>query len=228
MCGIAGSLSFSEQPSTPRTVLKAMGQALAHRGPDECGLWADGPIGFTARRLRIVDLVTGQQPLASRDGRFHLVANGEIYNADDLREDLRTRGHVFTTRTDLEVILYVYAEEGPECLDRLEGMFAFALWDERNHSLFLARDRFGEKPLYYARLSHRFLFASEPKALLVHPHISRELNWDAVARYLSYPPHTGWKFATLAHRRSTVTGHRRARRLRQLRAPRRMRQRKRF
>jgi asparagine synthase (glutamine-hydrolysing) len=186
MCGIAGSLSFSAQPSTPRTVLAAMGQALAHRGPDECGLWTDGPIGFAARRLRIVDLVTGQQPLASRDGRFHLVANGEIYNADDLREDLRTRGHVFTTRTDLEVILYAYAEEGPECLDRLEGMFAFALWDERNHSLFLARDRFGEKPLYYARLSHSFLFASEPKALLVHPHISRELNWDAVVRYLSY------------------------------------------
>ncbi len=186
MCGIAGSLDFGGERQTPRFVLAAMGQALAHRGPDESGLWTDGIVGLTAQRLRIIDLVTGQQPLTTQDGLLRLVANGEIYNANTLRDDLRARGHVFTSRTDTEVILHAYAEEGPECLDRLEGMFAFALWDERRRCLFLARDRFGEKPLYYARLPHGFLFASELKALLVHPHISRELDWAALAGYLTY------------------------------------------
>jgi asparagine synthase (glutamine-hydrolysing) len=163
-----------------------MSQALAHRGPDECGAWSKGPIGLAIQRLRVVDLVTGQQPLTSRDGRFHLVANGEIYNADTLREELSARGYVFTTRTDVEVLLHAYAEAGPACLDRIEGMFAFAVWDEQEQMLFLARDRFGEKPLYYVRLPHEFLFASELKALLTHPEVSRELSWPAVTEYLSY------------------------------------------
>jgi asparagine synthase (glutamine-hydrolysing) len=186
MCGIAGSLGFGGQSYTPQTMLEAMGQALAHRGPDECGLWTKGAVGLVAQRLRIVDLVTGQQPLTSPDDCLHLVANGEIYNADSLREDFRARGHVFLTRTDIEVILHAYAEDGTGCLDHLEGMFAFALWDGRRRCLFLARDRFGEKPLYYARLPHGFLFASEPKALLIHPQVSRELDWAALARYLTY------------------------------------------
>ncbi len=186
MCGIAGSLSFRGLHDTPRAVLEAMGEALAHRGPDEYGVWLDGLIGLTARRLRVVDLVTGQQPLASPDGRLHLIANGEIYNADTLRKDLQTRGHVFGSQTDIEVILAAYVEEGTACLDRLEGMFAFALWDADRRCLFLARDRFGEKPLYYAHLPHGFLFASEPKALLVHPEVSRELDSAALAQYLTY------------------------------------------
>jgi len=186
MCGIAGSLSFSSPHDTPRAVLEAMGQALAHRGPDEYGVWFDGSVGLAARRLRVVDLVTGQQPLASPDGRLHLIANGEIYNADTLRKDLQARGYVFRSQTDIEVILAAYLEEGTACLDRLEGMFAFALWDAERRCLFLARDRFGEKPLYYAHLPHSFLFASEPKALLVHPEVSRELNSSALVRYLSY------------------------------------------
>lgn len=186
MCGIAGSLSFDGQNCTPRAALEAMGKALVHRGPDEYGLWVKGPVGLAAQRLRIVDLVTGQQPLTSQDGRFSLVANGEIYNAAVLRDELRARGHVFTTRTDVEVILHAYAEEGSDCLERLEGMFAFAIWDEQQRCLFLARDRFGEKPLYYAGLPKEFLFASEPKALLMHPSISRELDWPALVGYLAY------------------------------------------
>lgn len=186
MCGIAGSLSFSTTLATPRTVLDAMGHALAHRGPDEYGVWCEGPVGLAAQRLRVVDLVTGQQPLASADGRLHLVANGEIYNADSLRQDLQARGHVFQSQTDIEVILAAYREEGMACLDRLEGMFAFALWDAELRCLFLARDRFGEKPLYYAHLPHAFLFASEPKALLVHPEVSRALDSSALVRYLTY------------------------------------------
>ena len=206
MCGIAGSLGFNGDRQTPRPVLDAMGRALAHRGPDECGLWTKGPVGLTVRRLRIIDLVTGQQPLTSQDGRLHLVANGEIYNANALRDDLRARGHVFATRTDIEVILHAYAEAGPDCLDRLEGMFAFALWDERRRCLFLARDRFGEKRLYYARLPQGFLFASEPKALLVHPQISRELDWAALARYLTYG-YVPWPYAIFRAVRKLPPAH---------------------
>jgi asparagine synthase (glutamine-hydrolysing) len=170
MCGLAGVLEFGSQPRRPRGVLELMGQALAHRGPDERGTWTDGCIGLTARRLRIVDLLTGQQPLANEDGSCHLVANGEIYNADELRDELRRRDHVFASRTDTEVILHAYEDEGPACLDRLEGMFAFALWDSRQHQPFLALDRFGEKPLYYTRQPQSFLFASELKQSARRPH----------------------------------------------------------
>ena len=186
MCGIVGILELDGATSPSRHVLESMTAAIAHRGPDEHGIWVDGCVGLAARRLRVVDLVTGQQPLANEDGSVRLVANGEIYNAGELREDLRRKGHLFTTRTDTEVILHAYEDEGPACLERLEGMFAFALWDGRRQRLVLARDRFGEKPLYYARLSRTLLFASEPKALLMHPRVSRELDWTALARYLTY------------------------------------------
>src|SRR5438128_3976425 len=186
MCGIVGILELDGATSPSRHVLESMTAAIAHRGPDEHGIWVDGCVGLAARRLRVVDLVTGQQPLANEDGSMRLVANGEIYNAGELRDDLQRRGHLFTTRTDTEVILHAYEDEGPACLERLEGMFAFALWDGRRQRLVLARDRFGEKPLYYARLSRTLLFASEPKALLMHPRVSRELDWTALARYLTY------------------------------------------
>src|SRR5438093_1395151 len=186
MCGIVGMLELDGARSPSRHVLESMTAALAHRGPDEHGVWVDGCVGLAARRLRVVDLVTGQQPLVNEDGSVRLVANGEIYNAGELRDDLRRKGHLFTTRTDIEVILHAYEDEGPACLERLEGMFAFALWDSRRQRLVLARDRFGEKPLYYARLSRTLLFASEPKALLMHPRVSRELDWTALARYLTY------------------------------------------
>src|SRR2546426_11398447 len=194
MCGIVGILEPDGARPPSRHALESMTAAIAHRGPDEHGIWVDGCVGLAARRLRVVDLVTGQQPLANEDGSVRLVANGEIYTAGELRDALRGRGHLFTTRTDPEVILHAYEEEGPACLERLEGMFAFALWDGRRQRLLLARDRFGEKPLYYARVSRTFLFASEPMALLMHPRVSRELDWTALARYLTYDygpaPHT--------------------------------------
>src|SRR2546426_5463820 len=186
MCGIVGALELDRSALPSRHVLESMAAAIAHRGPDEHGVWVDGCVGLAARRLRVVDLATGQQPLSNEDGSLRLVANGEIYNAGELRDDLRRKGHVFTSRTDIEVILHAYEDEGPACLERLEGMFAFALWDGRRQRLVLARDRFGEKPLYYARLSRTLLFASESKALLMHPRVSRELDWTALARYLTY------------------------------------------
>src|SRR5947199_307246 len=186
MCGIVGVLELDGATSPSRHVLESMTAAIAHRGPDEHGVWVDGCVGLAARRLRVVDLVTGQQPLANEDGSVRLVANGEIYNAGELRDDLRRKGHLFTTRTDTDVIVHAYEDAGPACLARLEGMFAFALCDGRLQRLVLARDRFGEKPLYYARLPRTLLFASEPKALLMHPGVSRELDWQALARYLTH------------------------------------------
>jgi len=186
MCGVVGVREFHASGSGLRRALEGMARALTHRGPDERGIWINGPVGLGIQRLKVVDLETGQQPLVSEDGHLRLVANGEIYNADALREHLRASGHHFASRTDVEVILHGYEEYGPACLDRLEGMFAFALWDQRRSRLFLARDRFGEKPLYYARVPHAFLFASELKALLVHPEVSRQLDWSAVAKYLAY------------------------------------------
>ena len=185
MCGIAGILNTdSRAPAPPRGLLELMGLRLAHRGPDEHAIWASGPIGLVARRLKIVDLVGGQQPLVSEDGAVRLVANGEIYNASELRRKLEARRHTFASRTDTEVILHAYEDEGVAAFDRLEGMFAFALWDARRRRLVLARDRFGEKPLYIAHGRHAVLFASELKALLVHPDVSRNLDWNALADYL--------------------------------------------
>src|SRR5881392_936472 len=186
MCGIVGILELDGARSRSRHVLESMTAAIAHRGPDEHGVWVDGCVGLAARRLRVVDLVTGQQPLANEDGSMRLVANGEIYNAGELRDDLRRKGHLFTTRTDTEVILHAYEDDGPASLERLEGMFAFALWDGRRRRLLLARDRFGEKPLYYAQLPRTFLLASELKALLVHPDVPRDLDWHALTQYLAH------------------------------------------
>ena len=186
MCGIVAILEVGRAGSVSRGLLDRMAQAIAHRGPDEQGLWVEGPIGLAAQRLRVVDLATGQQPLANEDGSIRLVANGEIYNADALRRALLAAGHRFASRTDTEVILHAYEDDGPACLDRLEGMFAFALWDGPRRRLVLARDRFGEKPLYYARLPHAFLLASELKALLVHPDVSRELDSRALVHYLAH------------------------------------------
>src|SRR5437870_2220141 len=186
MCGIVAILEVGGAGSVSRGLVDRMAQAIAHRGPDEQGLWVEGPIGLAAQRLRVVDLATGQQPLANEDGGTRLVANGEIYNADALRRALLAGGHRFASRTDTEVILHAYEDDGLACLDRLEGMLAFALWDGPRRRLVVARDRFGEKPLYYARLPHAFLLASELKALLVHPDVSRELDSRALVHYLAH------------------------------------------
>jgi asparagine synthase (glutamine-hydrolysing) len=184
MCGIAGILSTGGGGNLRRDLLEMMGLQLAHRGPDEQVAWVGGSVGLTARRLKIVDLTGGQQPLVSEDGAVRLVANGEIYNAPELRRELEARGHAFASHTDIEVIVHAYEEEGTACLERLDGMFAIALWDSRLRRLLLARDRFGEKPLYVARGRHVTLFASELKALLVHPDVSRSIDWNAFVDYL--------------------------------------------
>src|SRR5262245_49272462 len=174
MCGLAGYFGDFEPER-----LQAMSALVAHRGPDDSGVWTDraAGIGLALRRLAILDLrPEGHQPMANEDGSIQLVFNGEIYNFGPLREELEAKGHVFRSRTDTEVIVHLYEEEGPRCLMRLNGMFALALWDARRRSLLLARDPLGIKPLYYAETRAGLVFASELKALLVHPEVSRELD----------------------------------------------------
>jgi asparagine synthase (glutamine-hydrolysing) len=195
MCGIVGIFSPGA-PDQPAHATR-MRDAIAHRGPDDAGLYQspDRRVILGHRRLSIVDLsAAGHQPMSNEDGTVWLVFNGEIYNHAALRPDLEARGHVFRSRTDTEVILHLYEEEGVECLSRLDGMFALALWDERRRQLLLARDRLGKKPLYYTRAGGRLLFASEIKALLAHPGVSRDLDLEAMDLYLTFsntpPPRT--------------------------------------
>jgi asparagine synthase (glutamine-hydrolysing) len=160
--------------------------ALEHRGPDARGAHVDGPVGLGAQRLRVIDLETGDQPIYNEDRSVVVVHNGEIYNHDELRSRLQGRGHRFATRTDTEVIVHLYEEEGPECVRSLHGMFAFALWDAARRRLVLARDRLGKKPLLYADRPHAFTFASEMGALLADPDIPREVDPEAIDRFLAY------------------------------------------
>ena len=146
---------------------------LAHRGPDDSGTWTEGETALGMTRLAIIDLHTGRQPMTDASGSLVIVFNGEIYNFRSLRAELEARGRRFRTQSDTEVILGAYAEYGEECVARLRGMFAFAIWDRARRTLFLARDRLGKKPLYYWHRGGLFLFASEPKALLRHPAVSR-------------------------------------------------------
>ncbi|MHB8835594.1 MAG: asparagine synthase (glutamine-hydrolyzing) [Candidatus Methylomirabilia bacterium] len=166
MCGICG-LAASDGARTPeRDLLERLADTLRHRGPDGSGYFAAPGIGLAMRRLAVVDLETGDQPIASEDGTIAVICNGEIYNAPELRRELEGRGHVFRTRSDVEPIVHLYEERGAECLDALRGMFALALWDGRRRRLLLARDRFGIKPLLWAEHRDGLLFASEAKALL--------------------------------------------------------------
>jgi asparagine synthase (glutamine-hydrolysing) len=184
MCGIAGILRVDGAVPGPE-LLRAMTTAIAHRGPDGDGFFADGPVGLGHRRLAIIDLVTGDQPMASDDGSVVLIFNGEIYNFRELRGELAARGAAFRTTSDTEVILRAYEAWGVDCLPRLRGMFAFAVWDKARRRLFLARDRVGIKPLVYAWDGRRLLFASEIKALLEDPTLPRELDWEALRDFLT-------------------------------------------
>ena len=159
---------------------------MVHRGPDDHGEYIDGRVGIGMRRLSIIDLQGGRQPISNEDGTIWVVLNGEIYNYRQLRNDLVARGHHFRTTSDTEVIVHLFEEFGEECVHRLRGMFAFAIWDARRQALMLARDRLGIKPLYYASLPEGLVFASELKALLTHPGISRELDPKAVAEYFTH------------------------------------------
>ena len=185
MCGICGTVG--PEP-VDRNALARMTRALEHRGPDDEGFFVEegsSAVGLGFRRLSIIDLDTGNQPLSNEDGSVQLVCNGEIYNYRELRRELESRGHRFATSGDIETIAHLYEDDGPQCLERLNGMFALALWDRSRRELLLARDRFGKKPLYYADLGDTLLFGQELKALLEHPRCPRELDLDALSRYLA-------------------------------------------
>jgi asparagine synthase (glutamine-hydrolysing) len=186
MCGICGILNSDPDRPVERAILIGMNEAMRHRGPDAQGLYLNGPLGLGHRRLSIIDLETGQQPMTNEDESLWLVFNGEIYNFPELRRQLVKRGHAFRTRSDSEVIIHAYEEYGRSCVEHFNGMFAFALWDQSRRQLFLARDRVGIKPLYYACLPEGFLFASELKSLLAHPKTPRDLDHQALRQYLSY------------------------------------------
>ena len=163
MCGIAGILHLDGAPASSE-VLKKMTDAIAYRGPDGEGQWVDGSVGLGHRRLAIIDLSdAGSQPMVSADGRYLLSYNGEVYNFKDLRSELNAAGYSFKSKTDSEVVLHAFAKWGPKCVHRFNGMFAFAVWDRKDNTLHLARDRYGIKPLYYAQWGDTFLFGSIPQ-----------------------------------------------------------------
>lgn len=187
MCGIAGKLSTDPKDGVGTELIRRMTAVLRHRGPDDEGVWVNGPVGLGSRRLAIIDLSPrARQPMANEDGSLWIVFNGEVYNFQALRADLERKGHPFRSDSDTETVLHLYEEEGVECLRRLRGMFAFALWDGPQRTLFLARDRLGKKPLYYHHDGQVFRFASEPKAILQDPRVRAEADFEAIHHYLSY------------------------------------------
>ena len=195
MCGIAGFVEF--QGEADRFVLARMTARLAHRGPDGDGLHVQGPVALGHRRLAIIDLAGGTQPLCNEDGTVWVTYNGELYNEYELRAQLIAQGHRYRTTSDTESLVHLYEEAGPGFVSQLNGMFSFGIWDSQRRRLLLARDRMGQKPLYYALLPGGGLaFASEPKSLFEHPGVSRELDHDSLARYLFYEylptPHSIW------------------------------------
>ena len=191
MCGICGKYS---QTGVQAEEVRGMLRAMAHRGPDDEGLYVNGHIGIGNRRLSIIDLPGGHQPISNEDETVWTVYNGEIYNYRQLRQELERKGHVFRTHSDTEVIVHLYEELGERCVERLSGMFAFAIWDDRQQKLVLARDRLGEKPLFYAQDGEDFLFASELKGVLATMKREREIDYESIHHYLSLrfipPPRT--------------------------------------
>ena len=197
MCGIVGIVT-SVPDRISENVLQAMNGAIMHRGPDENGLFIEENVGLAIRRLSIIDLSSGQQPIFNHDRTKAIVFNGEIYNFQTLRDDLKKKGSTFYTRSDTEVIIQLYEKYGVDCVAYLRGMFAFAIWDSMKKTLFIARDRAGQKPLLYSHLSNGdLIFGSEFQALLQYPDISNEINYKAIDSYLSYAcvpsPQTAFK-----------------------------------
>src|SRR6201993_1453257 len=187
MCGIAGIFAHGGHAGVDRALLRRMTDILGHRGPDGEGVHFAPGLGLGHRRLAVVDLVTGDQPVFNEDETVCVVYNGEIYNFQPLMAELMALGHVFHTRCDTEVIVHAWEEWGTACLDRFNGQFAFALWDARREALFLARDRLGEKPLYYTTLTDgRLLFGSEMKSLTFSPDIDRRLDPQAIEEFFAY------------------------------------------
>jgi asparagine synthase (glutamine-hydrolysing) len=186
MCGIAGFTQFNHQFGDEQT-LEKMGNAILHRGPDAGGVYLNDKIGFCHRRLSIIDLSeSGNQPMVSHDGRYIIVFNGEIYNFLTLREELKKHNYPFKSHTDTEVLLALYERIGKDVLKKINGMFAFAIWDTAKQSLFIARDRIGKKPLYFYKQGNDIVFASELKAMLTLPEIPRTIRIDAVYDFFAY------------------------------------------
>ena len=185
MCGICGIFQNNQRKVDER-LLSEMNDTMIHRGPDGAGIFKGPFCGLGHRRLSIIDLSTGDQPMANGDGTIQVVFNGEIYNFLELRKHLQAKGHVFKTNSDTEVIVHGYAEWEESFVDKLRGMFAIAIWESRQRKLVLARDRLGKKPLYYFYDGRRLLFASEMKALLKDDKIPRQLNLEALDAYLSF------------------------------------------
>ena len=186
MCGICGIFNFDRRHSVSRETLRAVNNTIFHRGPDEEGLYVSENVGLAMRRLSIIDLQTGKQPVTNEDETIFLVYNGEIYNHHELRGRLEALGHRFYTHSDTEVIVHLYEQYGRECVQHLRGMFGFLLWDSRRRVLFGARDRFGIKPFYYLHTPERFVCASEIKAILACPGVRGQLNVEAVPEYLAF------------------------------------------
>jgi len=186
MCGIAGKVLRDAGQLVSEGLLRAMNESLEHRGPDDEGIFVDGEVGLCMRRLKVVDLEGGSQPMANEDGSVVVVFNGEIYNHRELRGQLENRGHQFRSASDTESILHLYEEFGTDCFLKLRGMFAFALWDRAEQKLIMARDRLGKKPLYYAHGGHGISFASELQALLRDGDVDRTLDDAAIDEYLKY------------------------------------------
>src|SRR6187551_436720 len=186
MCGICGMAVAGRGAVADADAVKRMNGRLVHRGPDSEGFFHDGGVALAMRRLSIIDLEHGDQPISNEDGSVVVVQNGEIYNYRELRQELERRGHRFATASDTEVLVHLYEEHGDEFVERLRGMFALALWDGRQRRLLLARDRFGIKPLYYRVAGGGLSFASELKALLEQPGFSRQMDPRAVAAYLAF------------------------------------------
>jgi len=189
MCGIAGWVNL-KQPKTPNgqneAVLHSMCETILHRGPNSEGLWIDDTIALGMRRLSIIDLHTGDQPVYSEDKSIVVMMNGELYNYREVRADLEKRGHKFVTQTDTEIVPHLYQEYGDDFVDHINGMFAITLWDTQKKRLVIARDRYGEKPVYYGIFDDKLLYASEPKALLAHPAVTAKLDLDSLRQYLSF------------------------------------------
>lgn len=205
MCGIAGILNFNQQHVTA-SMLHSMGEAMEHRGPDDRGIWAHQQIGFAHQRLSIIDTSNGgHQPMHTTDKRYTIVFNGEIYNHDEFRTELKAKGFTFQSASDTEVLLYLYITYGANMLHRLNGMFAFAIWDNQKQELFVARDRYGVKPFYYFLNQQRFVFASEPKAIFAAG-VTKEINNDHVNEWLMYRYVAGEE-TLLNHIKKLLPGH---------------------
>ena len=186
MCGITGIVYLNKERRIVPAVLKSMADIIYHRGPDDEGYYIHQNVGLAFRRLSIIDLNTGHQPLSNHDDSIYIVFNGEIYNYLEHRETLKRKGYIFKTATDTEVILHLYEEYGINCLQYLRGMFAFAIWDNNKQQLFCARDRFGIKPFYYYTDNEKFIFGSEIKAILKEENIDKTLSYDALNSYFAF------------------------------------------